>query len=170
MALTADIKIIRYGVPGNSTQPGNLPMGSGVPTPIVCYRGSFALTDLNGFIKSAASPLATDTCWGLIENGGPGFANVAPGITNSGASSNVTVDIVTGSFWMAASTGADAITEASVGKTVYVFDEKTVAATSNGSTRPVAGIVIKASDPLNVLSGLVAVKVGPVAGGTGAPS
>lgn len=159
MAQTADILTIRYGTPGNSTQPTNLPMGAGALT---VYRGTIALTDSNGYIKNASSPSVNDTCWGIIGQGGPGYVDSGPGIVNAAgaASSAVTVDVETGSFWLAAGSGADALTEVQVGKNVYVINETTVGATSASSTRPVAGVLIRASDPLNVLSGLVAVKLG----------
>jgi hypothetical protein len=160
MGLSADIKTIRYATPGNSTQPTNLPMNAGSATAVTVYRGSIALTDQNGWVKNAATPVVSDTCWGLIDEGGPGYVPTGPGVTNTGASGATTVDIATGTFWLGNSTGGDLITEAMVGKNVYVFNESAVAATSNGNTRPVAGVLIKASDPLNVLSGLVAVHMG----------
>jgi len=166
MALSSDVKTVRYGSPGNSTQPVNKPANSG----ITVYRGSIALCDSTGNVKNSSSPASTDTCWGIIEDAwsgampssvfnGPGI--VIPASTTNGV---VSIEIETGSFWLASSTGADAITEANVGATVYVADETHVALTTGGG-RPVAGIVLAVDSSLGI-----AVKLGPVAGTTGGPS
>lgn len=52
------------------------------------------------------------------------------------------------SQWANSSSG-DAITEADVGKVCYAVDDQTVAKTSNGATRPVAGVIteVRSSKP-----------------------
>src|ERR1019366_4264886 len=165
MALTADIKIIRYGTPGNSTQPTN----RGLTASATVYRGSIATTR-SGYLVAASAPQSTDIVWGLIENAGPGNIDGAPGIAGGTTNGSVTVDIATGSFFLAGGTGADAITEANVGASCYVIDEKTVGLTSNGNTRPVAGQILGLGNNLgNIvpIAGLIAVKVGQPAGSTG---
>lgn len=156
MALSADVRIVRYGTPGNSTQPVNQPL-TGSSTTV--YRGSVATTR-SGYLVAPTTPQATDIVWGLIESAGPGTPNIVPGITNAGSSGDVTAEIATGSFFLASGTGADALTQANVGAVVYLIDEITVGATSGGSSRPVAG-VMEAYDATVVDSlGPIAVKLG----------
>lgn len=158
MALTADVKITRYGT-DTGHQLANQPLGGSVTV----YRGSIALTDVNGYLKNASSPASTDTCWGVIENSvdlaftGPGITN--PNTTNGG----VNVNIATGTFFLNSGTSGDALTQANVGATVYVIDEVTVGKTSGGGTRPVAGVLmaIDTTQP-----GGYAVKLGNAAGNT----
>lgn len=167
-ALTADVKIIRYGTPGNSTQPTN----QGLTANVTVYRGSIATTR-SGYLVPATSPQSTDIVWGLISDVGPGFVDSGPGITGGTTNGGVTVEIETGSFFLAAGTGSDAITQANVGATCYVINETTVGLTNGSNTRPVAGTILGvganlgASVPIN---GLIAVKVGSALGTTGGPS
>lgn len=136
--LTADISTERYGTPGNETQPINLNLKASVTV----YRGSIALTRTGVAVPAVNSNLtSTDICWGLYENAGPGTADTGPGITGGSADGLVTVEVMTGTFFLASSTGGDALGVSTLGKTVYVYDEQTVAATQS-STRPVAGVHI----------------------------
>jgi hypothetical protein len=171
-ALTADIHPIRYGTPGNSTQPTN----QGLKASSTVYRGSIAITR-SGYVVPATSVQSGDICWGLIDQAGPGTIDSGPGITGGTTDGIITVDIATGSFWLAAGTGSDAIAQANVGATCYVMNETTVGLTSSGSSRPVAGIILavagtsagnfQAVAPIN--SGMVAVHLGS-AQSTGGPS
>ena len=168
MALSADIKIIRYGTPGNSTQPTS----RGLTANATVYRGSIATTR-SGYLVAASSPQSSDLVWGLIESAGPGYINGSPGIVGGTTNGSVTVEIATGSFFLSNGTGADAITEANVGASCYVIDEKTVGLTSNGNARPLAGLILGLGNNLgNVIpvAGMIAVKVGQPAGVTGGPS
>ena len=138
MALAADVKIIRYGVPGNSTQPQ-------VPGPIAAsttlYGGSICLTNSSGNVKSAASPSSADTCWGLVH---AQTINASTNVT-TGIALDVNgrpFEVETGAFFLASATGADALNQTYVGKTVYVYDEVTVAATNGSNTRPAAGVLL----------------------------
>ena len=138
MALAADVKIIRYGVPGNSTQPH-------VPGPIAAsttlYGGSICLTNSSGNVKSAASPSSADTCWGLVH---AQTINASTTVT-TGIALDVNgrpFEVETGAFFLASATGADALSQTYVGKTVYVYDEVTVAATNGSNTRPAAGVLL----------------------------
>lgn len=154
MALSRDIKIVRYGTPGNSTQPVNQPLTASAKV----YRGSVATTRSGYLIAATAPAAATDIVWGLIEKAGPGKANTDPGITDtSGVNGGTTVEIATGTFFLASDTGGGAITQADVGKTCYLLDEKTVTLTAG--TLPVAG-VIEAYDTSITEPGPVAVKLG----------
>jgi hypothetical protein len=169
-ALTADIPTERYGTPGNAAQPVNLNMASGtVNSPTTVYRGSIAITR-SGFCTPAtnAAILSTDIVWGIVEQAGPGTADTGPGITNTGASSTVTVEVATGTFFLASSTGADALGVTTLGKTVYVYDEQTVAATNGSNTRPVAGIHAYTDSTRTNAPGIYAITLG-TAQSTGSP-
>jgi hypothetical protein len=170
-ALTADIHPIRFGTPGNASQPVN----QGVKANAVVYRGSVAITR-SGFVVAATTVQSTDLVWGLIDQAGPGTVDSGPGITGGTADGLITVDIATGSFWLNQGTGSDAIAQANVGATCYLMNENTVGLTSAGASRPTAGIIMgvagtsagnyAAVAPIN--SGMVAVKLGS-SQSTGAP-
>jgi hypothetical protein len=141
MALTSDIKAVRYGT-GQGREPANLGLLAGVTV----YRGSIALESgaSPGYLKNAASPAASDLVWGIIQKVGTGSGQIdgAPGITGGLTNGAVTVEIEQGTFFLGSSTGADQLSVANIGAEVYVYNENTVAATSASSTRPVAGILV----------------------------
>ncbi|MBA4781173.1 hypothetical protein [Blastomonas sp.] len=62
-------------------------------------------------------------------------------VTGGAANGDKTVDVEFGTYLFKNSAGADAITVASIGKLAYVVDDETVALSSAGGTRPIAGIV-----------------------------
>ena len=161
MALTADIKIVRYGTPGNATQPANQPVTANAQL----YRGAIALTR-SGYCVEATSPQSTDVCWGLYEEYGPGFADTIPGILGGSTNGAVTVEIATGAFYLQNGTAGDLIGQANVGALCYVINENTVGLTSNGGTRPVAGAILSVQQPPNT-TGMVAVKMGTNKGAGG---
>lgn len=135
--LSADIPIVQYGTPGNETQPINL----NVKANVTVYRGSIALTRSGVAVPAQNSALqSSDVVWGVYEHAGPGTADTGPGVVGGTVDGAVTVEVVTGSFFLASSTGGDALGVTTLGKTVYVYDEQTVAATSGGGARPVAGV------------------------------
>jgi hypothetical protein len=152
--LTADLTIIRYGTPGNASQPVNLPVTANAQL----YRGAIAATR-SGYAVEMTSPQSTDLVWGVYEGFGPGSADTIPGILGGSTNGAVTVEVATGSFYLNGGTGADAITQVNVGATCYVINENTVGLTSSGGTRPVAGIIESLQQPPN-LTGLIAVKMG----------
>jgi hypothetical protein len=154
MALTADIKIVRYGTPGNATQPANQPVTANAQL----YRGAIAATR-SGYAVEMTAPQSTDIVWGLYEGYGPGTADTIPGMLGGSTNGAVTVEVATGSFYLNGGTGADAITQANVGATVYVINENTVGLTSSSGTRPVAGIVESLQQAPN-LTGFIVVKMG----------
>lgn len=139
MALTTDQSILEDGVPGNSTQMTEQPCTANTQF----YRGTVA-TLRSGYLVEATAPASTDIVFGMIEDigvsanlivQGPGF------LSPTGANGQISAKIKGGSFWLNCSTGADAITQANVQGLCYLYNENTVAATSGGGTRPVAGIV-----------------------------
>jgi hypothetical protein len=163
MALTADVKIIRYGTPGNASQPVNIPVTASAQL----YRGAIAATR-SGYAVEMTSPQSTDIVWGLYEGGGPGSAEAGPGVLGGTTNGAVTVEVATGSFFLSNGTGSDKLAQSDLGATVYVINETTVGKTNGSGTRPAAGILECFSDPLNVLAGLVAIKMGS-AQSTGGP-
>lgn len=136
MALSKDQKTSRFGV--ETHDPISLPLKASATV----YRGSIALTDSSGRVKNAASPAATDKCWGLIKGVSPGCGQIdsAPGITGGSNDGDVRVEVEQGAFFLGSSTGADQLGTTTIGQTVYVYDENTVAATNGSNTRPAAGI------------------------------
>lgn len=162
MALTRDTKIIRYGTPGNASQPVNLPVTANAQL----YRGAVAATRA-GYAVEMTSPQSTDIVWGLYEAFGPGTADTIPGVLGGSTNGAVTVEVATGSFYLSNGTGADAIAQANIGATCYVINETTVGLTNGSGTRPQAGIVETLTQPPN-LTGMVGVKMGSNQS-TGAP-
>jgi hypothetical protein len=162
-ALTGDVKIIEYGIPDGGQQliPQPLPANTTV------YRGSIALTNgpnssvSPGYIKNAHVPTSTDVCWGVLSDyAGGTAAALGPGMTGG---TGISCNIQTGAFFLASGSGADQLSQSTVGQTVYVIDEVTVGATSGSGTRPVAGVHL-AVDPTQA-STLFAIKLGSTSAG-----
>jgi hypothetical protein len=137
MALTSDVQTVRYGTPGNASQPA-YPGPMAASTTV--YGGAICLTNSSGNIKNASSPTSTDLCWGLVH---------AQTINSSAGVWNTPLDTLgnpfqvdTGSFYVSSGTGSDQLTQANVGQPVYVINETTVGATNGGLTRPVAGVLM----------------------------
>jgi hypothetical protein len=132
-ALIADIPVEGWGNEGDRV---NLNLKAATTV----YRGSIALTRSGIAVPAInANLLSTDVVWGLHEGAGPGTANTGPGVTGGSVDGAVTVEVLTGSYFLASSSGADLLGPTTIGKTVYVYDEQTVAATA-GAGRPVAGV------------------------------
>jgi hypothetical protein len=156
-ALTADIPIVGLGDLGNANQPVNL----NLKATTTVYRGSIALTRSGIAVPALnANLLSTDVVWGLYEHAGPGTADTGPGITGGSVDGAVTVDVRTGTFFLASSTGADLLGPTTLGKTVYVYDEQTVAATSASNTRPVGGVHMYTDSTRTDAPGTFAIKLG----------
>lgn len=167
MAVTSDIKTIRYG----STD-GHQPLNKLVPSGTTVYRGTIAgligtggSGAKQGQLKNMDSPAATDLVLGILEFAGSGSPNTSPGIAGP-----ANVEIATGSFILASGTGADALDQTTNGATVYVIDSQTVGKTNGGSTRPAGGVQLScnADDP-SIPSGFVAVKLGTPSSPLGGP-
>ena len=149
-AQTHDVKIIRYGVPE-----GNVRVSQPMSANAAVYQGTIALTR-GGYAVPAISPIAVDLCWGVYNGIEDSQLAVSTPITNTAVAGTKRAGIDTGTFYFASSTGADAITQANVGATVYVVDEVTVGLVQ--STRPVAGVVAEIG--AGQYAGLVAVIMG----------
>jgi hypothetical protein len=156
-ALTQDIATVEYGTRGNSSQPLNFPLKANTTV----YRGSIAITRSGVAVPALVANLATatDVCWGIFDEAGPGTADTGPGITGGTVDGAVTVDVSPGTYFLASSTGSDLLGPTTLGKTVYVYDEFTVAATQN-TTRPVAGIHIYTDSTRTDAPGIYAIKLG----------
>ncbi len=106
-----------------------------------------------------AAPVAADAvihAGGLVVANAAGFA--APGsvattltylgraehaVDNTGGSNgDVTVMVRRRKAFKWANSGADPVTQASLGKVCYIVDDETVAATNGGNTRSAAGTVV----------------------------
>lgn len=123
MALTADVKIIRYGAPA-----ANEIIAQPIGASVTLYAGSFAVTDgVTGKLKNAASTTAGDVVWGLVQR-----QQLAP-------ATGTLVPIEKGTFFMASGTGQDQLSQADVGTTVYLIDEVTIG--SGSSSRPKVGVL-----------------------------
>ncbi len=141
--LTTDIKAYEYG-----TQPQlvSYPVGANQ----TCYVGAVALVSgsgavTTGFLKNAATPGASDLVAGIIgEPAGGTYVQTAPGIVGGSTDGSVWIDVKAGTFMIQGGTGADALSEATVGKTVYYHGENAQGpiadATSGTSTRPILGV------------------------------
>lgn len=160
MALSADVKTTRYG-----TADGHQPLNKGLEASTTIYRGSVAIINgtggNKGYMANPATPESTDIVLGMVSSAGPGTANTGPGITGGSTNGAVLVNIATGSFILASGTGADALSVATNGATVYLVNETTVGATNGGSSRPAAGVQLSCNtDDPSIPSGYVAVKLG----------
>jgi len=169
MALTGDILTIRYGGPVDH-QPIEYSIGKGGSGQTL-YRGSVALisggtTVTKGYLKNASSPASTDLVVGLLQGYGPscGQADIGPGMGGSvlnTADGVLTATVATGTFLLLAGTGADALTITNIQTPVYLQNEDTVAATSGGGTRPVAGLLVQVpATDASIPAGYVAVQLG----------
>lgn len=152
MSTTQDIKVIRYG-----TQDGHQPTAQPLTSAVSVYGGTVAVTRAGYLINPDTAVQSTDYVWGVINGIVDSNPTVASPIT--GVASNLTVcGIDTGSFFLTPGTSADALTQADIGKTVYLINASTVGKTSNGGTRPVAGVLQAIG--VAQYTGLVAVTLG----------
>jgi hypothetical protein len=152
-------------------QPIEYPIGKGSAGQTL-YRGSVAAisggtTVTKGYLKNMATPAASDVVVGIIGDYGPscGQANTGPGLggtTLNTADGVLTANVMTGTFLMLAGGSAgDALSITNLQTSVYLVDEDHVGATSNGSSRPVAGLLVQVpATDASIPSGFVAVQFG----------
>jgi len=155
-ALTADIPIVELGMPGNAAQPVNLNLKANTTV----YRGSVAVSRVGIAVPALnANLLAADVVWGVYEHAGPGTADTGPGITGGSVDGAVTVEVRTGTFFLASSTGADLLGPSTIGKVVFLYDEQTVAKTVGGGL-PAAGVHIYTDPTRTDAPGIYAIRLG----------
>lgn len=96
------------------------------------FAGSLVAANATGYATPGATA-ATLTYLGraeeLVDNTG-------------GAAGAMTIQVRRGKAFKFANLGADAVTQASLGKACYISDDQTVAATNGTGTRSAAGIVV----------------------------
>lgn len=151
MALTQNTFVFRYGS-GEPDQPTAYPVGATQQLyygEVALLSGSGAVT--TGYLKNAASPGSADLVVGMIGDPAGGTAvDTGSGIVGGATDGAVWDNVQTGAFFFQSGTGADQLSAATNGKTVYYGGENSsgplAMATSGSSTRPVLGVQI-AQDP-----------------------
>ncbi len=146
MALTRDAKIIRYGS-GDDAQP----LAYGIGASQQLYSGEVALVSGSGsvsagYLKNAASTGTSDYIVGMVGDATGGAFSTAPGLPTSTTDGGVWAEVLTGTFFFESGTGADQITAALNGLTVYYGGESDngplVAAIAGTPARPALGILV----------------------------
>ncbi len=170
MALTSDIQKTRYGAPAIH-QTIEYPIGKGASGQTL-YRGSVALisggtTVTQGYLKNASGGgSAGDSVVGILDGYGPscGQPNSVPGMGGTvlnTADGVLTANVAPGTFLLLAGSGADALTVTNVQQLVYLINEDTVGATSNGGARATAGLLVQVpATDASIPTGYVAVQLG----------
>jgi hypothetical protein len=149
--LTGDTHVFRYGS-GDDCQP----TAYGVGASQQLYYGEVALLSTGGsttagYLRNAATANSGDIIVGMIgDPGGGTLVKTGPGILGGTTDGSVWVDVLTGAFFFQSGTGADQLSAATNGKTVYYGGENSsgpiaMATIGNGS-RPVLGVQV-AQDP-----------------------
>ncbi|MGK3122907.1 hypothetical protein ACCY16_02130 [Candidatus Pantoea formicae] len=116
----------------------NTPFRNGelIPQPVAAatmiYGGHMVALNASGYAVPATATAAL-TVLGVSDE----YAD-----NTAGAAGDVAVIVRRQKVWSFANSGADAVTQAMVGKSCYVVDSTTVAGTSNSDARPVAGTVV----------------------------
>lgn len=140
--VTTDIPLWPYGV----TQP---PIAQGVGANQTVYPGCVALQSgsgatTTGYLKNAASPGNADVVVGMVGQAAGGtYVQTGPGIVGGTTDGSVWVDALGGAFMIQSGTGADLLSAATNGMTVYYGGENVAGpiacATSGSGTRPKMG-------------------------------
>lgn len=116
----------------------NTPYRNGelIPQPVAAatmiYGGHMVAVSASG-VAVPASASAALTVLGVSDE----YAD-----NTGGVDGDVQVIVRRHKTWSFANSGADAVTQAMVGKDCYVVDSTTVAGTSDSDARPVAGVVV----------------------------
>lgn len=108
-----------------------LRLAIGVAASTHIYRGSLVAINQSGYLVPASADASLHVV-GVAEDEAD---------SSSGTAGALTCAPRKGVFYLANSGTTDAITDADIGRPCYVVDDNTVARTSNGGARPVAGIV-----------------------------
>jgi len=97
-----------------------------------CFAGGLAVADANGYAAPGSTALNL-TYLGRFEEQ----------VDNTGgANGDKSVLVSRGKAFKFGNSGADPVTQASLGKVCYIVDDETVAATDGVGTRSAAGVVI----------------------------
>lgn len=153
MTQAKDVLTDRFGTPDQAPPIMAQPMDANVKV----YAGTVAITRA-GYVNPSDSPQSTDVVWGIVDK----QTDNTTGSFYGGAQGAVTCPIDRGDFWLAYGTAGDAFAQSDVGATAYLKDAVTVAKSSSGGTRPVAGVVLAVDTTIS----MVAVAVGTAAGTT----
>jgi hypothetical protein len=143
--MTKDGYVYQYG-----TGDGDQPIGYGVGANQQLYYGEVALVAgsgsvTTGYLKNAATAGNADLVIGMVdEPAGGTYVKTGPGILGGSTDGMVQVNVKTGTFFFQSGSGADQLSAATNGKTVYYGGENStgpLAMATNGSgTRPVLGV------------------------------
>jgi len=141
--LTQDVHVYRYGVP-EATQLVSWPVGANQQL----YNGAVALVSgsgavTTGYLKNAATAGASDLVAGMVgDPAGGTLVQTGPGILGGSTDGAVWDNVVTGAFYFQSGSGADQLSQATAGKTVYYGGENAsgpLACATGSGTRPVLG-------------------------------
>jgi hypothetical protein len=141
-----DIPLWRFGVQ-DPNQAVSYPIGANQQL----YTGAVALVSgsgatTTGYLKNAAVPGASDLVAGMVGPPTGGVYEVASGLPVPSTDGQFWDDVQTGAFYIQSGTGADALSEAYVGKTVYYSGENTsgpvASNNSHSSQLPVLGVLL----------------------------
>lgn len=103
-----------------------------VAAAVICYAGALAVANAAGY-AAPGSTATTLTYLGRFEEQ----------VDNSaGANGDKSILIRRKKAFSFKNSGADPVTQASLGKVCYIVDDETVAATNGTATRSAAGIVV----------------------------
>lgn len=155
MALSADVKIIRDGVPD-----GHQSIARPMAASQSIYAGSVACT-YQGYLVNPSTPSSNMVVLGVISGLINGAPHVTTPMTSPASGATPILGINTGAFWLTPGTAGDALTQANVDTTVYLINETTVGATNGGGTRPSAGTLQRIGT--GPYAGLVSVRLNPAA-------
>lgn len=119
---------------------GNL-LVLGVAAAAVILQGALVLADA-GYARPARAGQGVSDLARINDASNYRVVGVAlESVIGGAANGDKTVEVEFGTYLFDNSAGADAVTVASIGKLAYVVDDETVALSSAGGTRPIAGIV-----------------------------
>jgi hypothetical protein len=144
--LTRDAKPFRYGS-GDDAQP----IAYGIGANQQLFSGGVALKSGSGsvtagYLKNAATPGSADEVVGMVGDATGGAFSTAPGLPTSTTDGGVWAEVLTGSFFFQSGTGADQLSAATNGLTVYYGGENAngpiAMATSQGNTLPELGVQV----------------------------
>ncbi|MBI1408128.1 MAG: hypothetical protein GC145_18605 [Caulobacter sp.] len=114
----------------------------GVAAAVVCIQSGLAVLD-GGFLRPGRTGQGgTDALKAADAAGYKAVGVFVESATGGVADGDVTVQVQAGCFNFANSAGADEITIADVGKVAFIVDDETLARTSAGGTRAIAGPII----------------------------